>query len=60
MKMYVIKRLDGKYVSKVGSKYSYTDSLENARIFLTKEKADDNCYVENEKVVSVDWILKPY
>lgn len=56
--MYVIKRQDGKYVSKEGSKYSYTDFLENARLFLTKEKADDNCCVENERVVPVDWILK--
>mgnify|MGYP001574646907 CR=1 FL=1 len=57
--MYVIKRLDGKYLSKMGNKYSYTDFLENARIFLTKEKAEENCCVETERVIPVDWILKP-
>lgn len=35
--MYVIKNGNGKYVSKPGSYYSYTDKIEKARIFKTKE-----------------------
>jgi hypothetical protein len=55
--MYVIKNGNGKYVSKPGSYYSYTDKIEKARIFKTKEATiDSKC--ENEYVVAVSDILR--
>jgi len=55
--MYVLKRIeDGKFVSKPGSKWSYTFDLKKARIFSSKENAErDKC--GNEIVVSVHDIL---
>lgn len=54
--MFVIKRDDGKYVAQSGSQNSYTNRLENAKKFDTREAAEaDRC--GNEYVVSVDSIL---
>lgn len=55
--MYVIRRSDGKYVSKPGSQSSYTNRLENAQKFATKEAADANRCPGNESTVSVDSLL---
>ena len=50
--MYVIRRDDGAYVARQGSKNSYTKSLENARRFATRAAAEaDAC--GNESVVSI-------
>ena len=41
---YVIKRQeDGKYVSRPGSKSSYTNRLENARVFTEDEVWREKC-----------------
>lgn len=51
--MYVIKRIeDGKFVAKVGSKSSYTNALQNARKFATREAAEADC-CGNERAVSL-------
>lgn len=49
--MYVIKKRQY-FVSKAGSKYSYTTNLKKARVFTTREQAEKN-KCGNEKVVSV-------
>ena len=53
--MYAIKRINqqGGYVSKPGSKYSYTFDIKNAQKFSTKEQAEKNLCVENEIIVNV-------
>lgn len=51
--MYAIVRLDGKYVAKPGSKLSYTDRLESAQIYLSREDAESNKCPENERVIRV-------
>jgi len=51
--MYVLKRRDGKYVAKPGSKKSYTTSLEKARKFPSPEAADADRCPENESIVNV-------
>jgi hypothetical protein len=57
MSGYVLKREDGKYVAQPGQEKSYTSSLERARIFDTREQAEqERC--GNEHIVSVDSILQ--
>lgn len=52
--MYVIRRKkDGLYVTKPGSKSSYTTQLENARPYNTKEEAVEDLCVESEYVMDV-------
>lgn len=56
--MWVIKRReDGKYVAKPGSSSSYTQYLQCAQAFETKEKADGSKCPENEYIINVDDIL---
>jgi hypothetical protein len=50
--MFVIKK-GSKYVSRPGSKYSYTISIEDAQKFSSKEEAERNA-CGNEFVISVD------
>jgi len=52
--MYVIKGNRG-YVSKQGSKYSYTNNILNARIFKTKEGAESNLCPENETIIDIGY-----
>jgi hypothetical protein len=51
---YVIKRNDGAYVSRSGSRSSYTFKLEEARKFASEEEAMRNCCVENETIVPLE------
>lgn len=52
--MWVLIRLeDGKYVAKSGSEHSYTNKLENAQVFTSKDKAEANkCGNEYARSVS--------
>lgn len=51
--MYVIKREDGKYVSRPGSEHSYTPFLQRARTFSTRASALESA-CGNEYVSSVN------
>jgi hypothetical protein len=56
--MYVIRRTpDMKFVSKPGSKNSYTTDLQKARTFKTKEHAEQNMCPGNEIIDNVHNIL---
>jgi hypothetical protein len=56
---YVLQRMrDGAYVARPGSASSYTSWVERARIFPTREAAEREACVENERVVSVDEIFR--
>lgn len=50
---YVLQRTDGKYVAPAGSNWAYTSKLENARKFPTREEAEKDRCVENERIVEV-------
>jgi hypothetical protein len=53
--MYVIRRCsDGKMVAQPGSKHSYTQYLQRARIFKTTEEADGDRCIQNEYIEKVD------
>ena len=57
--MWVLKRIeDGKYVAKPEivqmSGHSYTTSVRNAKKFDSKEEAEANSCVENEKAIQID------
>jgi hypothetical protein len=43
----------GKYVSRPGSLRSYTNRLEDARVFRTREDAEKERCVENEETVDL-------
>lgn len=51
--MFVIVREDGKYVAMPGSEKSYTNRLEEAQTFSTREKAEASRCPENETVKAV-------
>jgi len=57
--MYVIKRIDqgGGYVAPSGMPNSYTNALQNARTFGSREEAQRQC-CGNEVVRSVDEELR--
>ena len=57
--MWVLKRIeDGKFVAKpeitAMSGSSYTPSLRNAKKFNSKEEAEANSCVENERAIQID------
>ncbi len=54
--MYIIRRLDqgGGWVTKPGSRGSYTHALQLARRFGTMEAADRELCFENEIIETVD------
>lgn len=55
---FVLKRTsDSKYVAQPGSESSYTTKLERARVYPTREAADGDRCVENERVVDVSAIF---
>ena len=60
--MYVIVRhkANGKleYVTPPGSDHSYTDRLEEARVFDTKDKARSEICPDNESVRSIESLLQ--
>ena len=54
--MYVIQREDGRFVTRPGSRHSYTAYLQNARVWSTREAAEaERC--ENESVLSIESVL---
>jgi len=56
--MYVIRRTsDGKFVAIPGSKNSYTTSIRKARVFTTRESAENSRCVENEYVENLENLL---
>lgn len=52
--MYVIKRTDGVYVARPGSRSSYTPKLQDAQVFNTRAEADRARCPGNEIIVSVE------
>lgn len=58
--MYVIKRTDqgGGYVNRPGSANTYTESLEQAQKYATREEADANRCPDNEIVIDVHELLR--
>ncbi len=60
--MYVLKRTDqgGGYVSKPGSRSSYTRDLGRAEKFATKDEAVDNACPDNEVPVNLEHLLNRY
>lgn len=58
--MYVIKRTDqgGGYVAPAGSDKSYTHTLENAKMWRTRENADRERCVGNEIVLNLDELFQ--
>lgn len=56
--MYVIVRTDGKFVAPPGQAKSYTDKLQHARTFPTREEAEKERCPGNESVRSVASILQ--
>jgi hypothetical protein len=50
---YVLKRDDGKFVARPGSEHSYTDKLQRARTFDTRDEAErDRC--SNEILLTLE------
>jgi hypothetical protein len=57
--MYVLQRVpDGQYVAPPGQPASYTDRLEEARIYASHAEARHDQCVENEIIVSLDSLLR--
>jgi hypothetical protein len=52
--MYVIKRNDGAYVTPPGSFRSYTQRIQDARVFQSKETAEKERCPGNESVVTIE------
>lgn len=57
--MYVIRRQDGAFVAYPGMPSSYTWVLQDARLFHTRESAQQEC-CGNESVLSVDSVFRRY
>jgi hypothetical protein len=55
--MYVLMRTDGAFVAREGSQSSYTKDLRKARRFPTKEAAERDRCVENERILTMDQAL---
>jgi hypothetical protein len=51
---YVIKRTDGMYVTRPGSRSSYTAKLQDARPFNSRAEAERERCPANEIIVSVE------
>lgn len=57
--MYVIRRTeDSKFVAMPGSQSSYTQHLQSARTFTTREAAEREICPENEVIVDVASLLQ--
>lgn len=55
--LYVIQRSDGVWVTRPGSKGSYTRFLQHARVFRTREEAERERCPGNERVIAVGEIM---
>ena len=59
MYCWVIRRTsDGFFVTPPGQKRSYARDLMKARTFTTREAADAECCVENERVVYIGDVME--
>lgn len=56
--MYVIIRTDGSFVARSGSASSYTNALQRARTWPTREAAERERCPENERVTSLQDAMK--
>jgi hypothetical protein len=56
---YVIRRTDGAFVARPGSRGSYTASLQEARIFKSLEMAKRERCPENEMIYTIEECLQP-
>lgn len=57
---YVIKNRDNNmYVARPGSRSSYTNKLELARVFSKRENAQSECCPDNEHPISIESLLPP-
>ena len=61
MSRYVLERTDqgGGYVTPRGSSHSYTKDLRCAMVWTTREEAEADRCVENERVVDLAELLRP-
>jgi hypothetical protein len=55
-KYVIVRNSDGAFVTRPGSKHSYSKYLQSARIFHSREEALANA-CENEQVVSLESLL---
>ena len=55
--MYLLQRTDGLYVAKRGAPHSYTRKMEQAEVFPTRDAAERNRCVENERIVAVSELI---
>jgi len=55
--MYVIVRNDGAFVAPPGRPSSYTNKLQHARTFATREAAERECCPGNERVVEISQVM---
>lgn len=55
---YVLRRDDGWFVAPSGSSGSYTNRLQYARVFQTREEAEKERCPENERVMSVEEAMR--
>jgi len=54
--MFIIKRIpDGLMVAKQGQHSSYTNDILKARTFRTKEEAQNELCIENERIVDIGY-----
>ncbi len=58
--MYVIKRIDrkGGYVARTGAQFSYTNTLQHAKVFFTKDAAERDRCAGNEIIISIRDLLQ--
>lgn len=52
--MYVIQRTDGKFVARPGAAHSYTNKLQHAQTFQTREAAERDRCPGNERVLRLE------
>ena len=53
--MYVIKKIEGKYLARRGSAQTYTSDFDQVAFFPTKESAELERCKDNEIVVDIGW-----
>ena len=56
--MYLIKRVDGKFVARSGSQHSYTNRIDLARVYETKAEADKDLCPDNERIIEIPQLFK--
>ena len=56
--MYLLQRTDGAYVTRGASPHYYTHNLDWAKVFPTREAAERNRCVDNERVVAMGELIR--